>query len=63
MTRLVFLVLAGFATACGNAALEPAPAAAPAINVTPLDANATALREWFVANDGKPRFVTILSPT
>jgi hypothetical protein len=67
MTRIALLVLATFVIACGSAASEPvpdsAPASAAAVDVAPLDAKATALREWFVANDGKPRFVTILSPT
>ena len=69
MTRLAFLIVACVATGCGSAASEPAaqaapaPANAPAVDVAPLDASATALREWFVANDGKPRFVTIVSPT
>jgi hypothetical protein len=65
--RTCIVALSLFTVACDKA--EPLPAAAAAepdvaaALVTPLDTTATPLREWFEANAGKPRFITLVSPT
>jgi hypothetical protein len=69
-SRIRIVALSLFVTvpaACDRAAPEAAAAAAKtdvaAVEVKALDAAATPLREWFEANAGKPRFITLVSPT